>query len=57
MLENETLSGEEVEYLMKNGAMPPEATPPPLNEEKQLLEIEKKVEGADSDTTSSSDKS
>ena len=57
LLENETLSGEEVEYLMKNGAMPPEATPPPLNEEKQLLEIEKKVEGADSDTTSSSDKS
>ena len=57
LLENETLSGEEVEYLMKNGAMPPEATPPPLNEEKQLLEIEKKVEGADSDITSSSDKS
>ena len=57
LLENETLSGEEVEYLMKNGTMPPEATPPPLNEEKQLLEIEKKVEGADSDTTSSSDKS
>ena len=57
LLENETLSGEEVEYLMKNGTMPPEATPPPLNEEKQLLEIEKKVEGADSDITSSSDKS